>query len=185
MSEWLRTDTHCLFFLPYWFGSYTYYLHSFSDYPCLIHLKTGIAQRTNSVWFHSHEWGPCVRAQSCPTLCEPVECSLPYSSVHGIFRQECWSGSPFPTPEDLPNPGIEPASSVASALQVDSLPLSHMRSPEWEGKFIETQSITMVVRSWGTGKWGVCIWWAQSFSVGRREVLGWAVAMVTHQREQS
>jgi len=37
-------------------------------------------------------------------------------------RQEYWSGLPFPTPGDLPDPAIEPGS---PALQVDSLPLSH------------------------------------------------------------
>ena len=36
----------------------------------------------------------------------------------GFFRQEDWSGLPFPSPGDLPNPGIEPES---PALQVDSL----------------------------------------------------------------
>ena len=49
-------------------------------------------------------------AQSCPTLCDPMDCSLPRSSVHGISRQEYWSGLPFPSPEDLPDPGIEPGS---------------------------------------------------------------------------
>ena len=33
-------------------------------------------------------------------------------------RQEYWSGLPFPSPEDLPNPGIEPGS---PALQADAL----------------------------------------------------------------
>ena len=28
----------------------------------------------------------------------------------GFSRQECWSGLPFPSPGDLPNPGIEPGS---------------------------------------------------------------------------
>ena len=28
----------------------------------------------------------CVHAQSCPTLCNPIDCSLPGSSVHGIFQ---------------------------------------------------------------------------------------------------
>ena len=28
----------------------------------------------------------------------------------GFSRQECWNGLPFPSPEDLPNPGIEPGS---------------------------------------------------------------------------
>ena len=46
-------------------------------------------------------------------------------------RAEYWSGEPFPSPGDLPNPGIEPRS---LALQEDSLPLSHQGSPrilEW------------------------------------------------------
>ena len=37
----------------------------------------------------------------------------------GFSRQEYWSGLPFPSPGDLPDMGIKPAS---SALQVDSLP---------------------------------------------------------------
>ena len=37
----------------------------------------------------------------------------------GFSKQECWSGLPFPSPGDLPNPGIEPRS---PALQADSLP---------------------------------------------------------------
>ena len=37
----------------------------------------------------------------------------------GFLRQEYWSGLPFPSPENLPNPGIEPGSPV---LQADSLP---------------------------------------------------------------
>ena len=40
-------------------------------------------------------------------------------------RQESWSGLPFPSPGDLPDPGIKPASPVSPSLQVDSLLLSH------------------------------------------------------------
>ena len=47
----------------------------------------------------------------------------------GFSRQEYWSGLPFLTPGALANPGIEPSSLVSAALQVDSLPLSHLRSP--------------------------------------------------------
>ena len=54
--------------------------------------------------------------QSCPTLCNPVDCSLPGSSVHGISRQEYWSGLPYPFPGDLPDPGIEPSSLMSPAL---------------------------------------------------------------------
>ena len=34
--------------------------------------------------------------QSCPTLSNPMDCSLPGSSVHGFSRQEYWSGVPLP-----------------------------------------------------------------------------------------
>ena len=47
----------------------------------------------------------------------------------GFSRQEYWSGLPCPSPGDLPNLGIEPVSPVSPALQVDSLPLSHLGSP--------------------------------------------------------
>ena len=57
-------------------------------------------------------------AQSCPTLCDPVDCSPLGSSVHGILQQESWSGLPLPSPGDLPDPGMEPRS---PALQADSL----------------------------------------------------------------
>ena len=50
-------------------------------------------------------------------------CQAPLSM--GFFRQKYWIGLPFPSPGDLPNPGIEPRS---PALQADSLPLSHQGS---------------------------------------------------------
>ena len=52
--------------------------------------------------------------------CNPMDyiaCQTPLSM--GFPRQEYWSGLPFPSPGDLPNPGIEPGS---PALQADSLP---------------------------------------------------------------
>ena len=58
-------------------------------------------------------------AQSCLTLCNPMECSPPGTTVHGISQQDHWSGLPFPSPEYLPDPGIEPRSPT---LQEDSLP---------------------------------------------------------------
>ena len=61
--------------------------------------------------------GPC--APSCLTFCNPMDCSLPGSSVHGIFPSKNF---PFPTPGDLPDSGIEPAS---LASQADSLLMSH------------------------------------------------------------
>ena len=49
-----------------------------------------------------------------------VTCQAPVSM--GFFRQQYWSGLPFPPPGDLPDPETEP---VSPALQADSLPLSH------------------------------------------------------------
>ena len=56
-------------------------------------------------------------AQSCLTLCNLMDYSQPGSM--GFSRQEYWSGLTFPSPGDLPDPGIEPRS---PALQADSLP---------------------------------------------------------------
>ena len=39
--------------------------------------------------------------QSCPTLSNPMDCSLPGSSVHGFSRQEYWSEVPLPSPSYL------------------------------------------------------------------------------------
>ena len=47
-------------------------------------------------------------AQWCPTLCDPMDCSPPASSVCGISQQEYQRGLPFPPPGDLSDPGIEP-----------------------------------------------------------------------------
>ena len=58
-------------------------------------------------------------AQSCLTLCDPIDRNLPGSSVHGIFQQEYWSVLPFPSPGELPNPGIKPRS---PAFRADALP---------------------------------------------------------------
>ena len=76
-----------------------------------------------------HSAFTCVHAQSCSTLCDPMDYSPPPSSVHGISRQEYWSESPFPPTGDLPDPGIKPTSPESPALQEDSLPLSHQGSP--------------------------------------------------------
>ena len=54
----------------------------------------------------------CSIAQSCPTLYNPMDCSPPMK----FSRQEYWSELPFLTPEDLPDPGIEPAFLASPAL---------------------------------------------------------------------
>ena len=46
-----------------------------------------------------------------------------------FFRQEYWSGSPFPPPGNLPNPVIKLTSLCLLQWQADSLPLHHLESP--------------------------------------------------------
>ena len=54
--------------------------------------------------------------QLCPTLCNPLDCSRPGSSVHEILPARILGWVPFPPPGDLPDPGAEPASLTYSAL---------------------------------------------------------------------
>ena len=55
-------------------------------------------------------------------------------------RQEYWSGWPFPSPEDLPDPGIEPE---FHALQADSLPF------ELQGSSLDDWSLDLFYLAWG------------------------------------
>ena len=61
-------------------------------------------------------------AQSCLTLCDPMDCSPPTPPSMGFSRQEYWSGLPFPSPGDLPDPGIEPRSPTSRADALTSEP---------------------------------------------------------------
>ena len=58
-------------------------------------------------------------AQSCPILCDPMDCSLPSSSVHTIFQARVLEWVAISSPGDLPDPGIELGS---AALSADALP---------------------------------------------------------------
>ena len=57
----------------------------------------------------------------------------------GFSRQEYWMGWPFPSPGDLPSPGIEPGS---PALQADSL----LSKPPGKPKHSQGDSITKALR---------------------------------------
>ena len=65
-------------------------------------------------------------AQSCPTLCDPMDCSSPGSSVHGILQARILEWVAIPSPGDLLNPGIEPRSLT---LPADSLSSKPAKSP--------------------------------------------------------
>ena len=66
-------------------------------------------------------------------LCDSMDvaCQAPLSM--GFSWQKHWSGLPYPSPEDLPDPGIKPTC-PSPALQADSLLLSHQGSKYIGGK---------------------------------------------------
>ena len=65
-------------------------------------------------------------AQSCPTLCDPIDCSPPGSSVHGIPQARILEWLPFPSPGGLPDSGIK---SGSPTLQADYLPSEPPEKP--------------------------------------------------------
>ena len=75
--------------------------------------------------------------QSCPTLCNPMDCSPSGSSVHGILQARYWSGLPCPPSGDLPNPGIKPMSFMSPALAAGIF----TTSPTWEALWVERSPI--------------------------------------------
>ena len=71
--------------------------------------------------------------QSCPALCNPMDCSLAgSSSLMEFSRQEYWSGLPFPFPGDPPDPGIE-SPDLPYCRQI-LYHMSHQGSPLHYGK---------------------------------------------------
>jgi len=78
--------------------------------------RTRLSDWSDLIWYFFLDWKLVLIIQLCPTLCDPMDCTLPGISVQGFSRQEYWNGLPFPSPGDLPDPGIEPGS---SALQAD------------------------------------------------------------------
>ena len=65
-------------------------------------------------------------SQSCLTLCSPMDCSPPGSSVHGILQARILEWVDISSPGDLPDPGIELRPPV---LQADSLPSEPLGKP--------------------------------------------------------
>ena len=69
-------------------------------------------------------------AQLCPTLCDPMDCSLPAPPSMGFSRQEYWSGLPLPSP-------IEKSSNLwpesEQALLIGLVRRSHLVISQWPG----------------------------------------------------
>ena len=86
-------------------------------------------------------------AQSC--LAKPWTVAYQAPPSVGFSRQEYWSGLPFPSPGDLPNPGIEPRSPALPADALPSEPPGNL--PAKAGDIRDTGSILGSGRSPGGG----------------------------------
>ena len=91
--------------LKYWFlhSVFTYHFYitvGFRAFNLIVGVKVLVAQPCPTLQFTATLW----------TIAHQTPLSMEFS------RQECWSGFPFPSPGDLPNPGIEPASLTSPAL---------------------------------------------------------------------
>ena len=85
--------------------------------------------------------------QSCPTLCHPMDCSPPGSSVHGNLQARVVEWVAIPFSRDLPNAGTEPRSPALRAdsslseptgkpqESVFSLLMAKVQSLVWEPRF--------------------------------------------------
>ena len=87
--------------------------------------------------FPKQKWSEVT--QLCPTLCDPMDCSLG-SSLHGIL----WSGLPFPSPGDLPDPGIEPGSAM---FQADSNLWATREAPKQKTYWISNIKVRGIIET--------------------------------------
>ena len=90
-------------------------------------------------YIHKYMWkSESEVTQSCPTLCDLVDYSLPGSSVHVILQARILEWLPFPSPEDLADPGVKPGS---SALEADTL------TSEPPGMYVNFFKVSLCVSS--------------------------------------
>ena len=131
----------------------------------------GILQRRTLEWVaisfsSAWKWKMKVKSLSCvQLLATPWTAAYQAPLSMGFSRQECWSGLPFPSPGDLPDPGIEPRS---PALQADALPSeppgqfwtlsSSFLFPSFSSLILSPQSRTTVTCFRGMRLPSWCVW---------------------------
>ena len=116
----------CLFCSPLFFNPSP--LSAFNNPSKYVPSLSVESWRTKESWIHTcappsfmvvkvGELSNGAHAKLRLTLCDPMDCSPPRSSVHGILQaKEHWSGLPCPSPGDLPYPGIEPVFLMSPAV---------------------------------------------------------------------
>ena len=93
-------------------------------------LETELLERGSQVKLGSSRWalaqhggGSGSAAQLCLSLCDPMDCSPPGSSVHWIFQARILECVVIPTPGDLPKPGIKTVSPALTGGFFNTAPL--------------------------------------------------------------
>ena len=79
----------------------------------------------------------CLVTKSCPTFCNPMDCSPPSPSVYWIFQARMLEWVSMFFPGDLPNPGMEPTSPASSELAGE---FSNAKPPGCPTKWIQRRS---------------------------------------------
>ena len=84
-------------------------IYCFNNHSKQGYLKTGLRIVIINVFHRTGTKKWVLITQSCLTLCDATDCTLPGFLSIEFSRQEYWSELPFPSPGDLPNPRIEPS----------------------------------------------------------------------------
>ena len=109
--------------------------------------------------------------QSCMTLCDPMDLAHQSSLSMRFSRQEYLSGLPWPSPEDLSNPRIEPMSLWSPALTGEFFSTStHWEALQWSILFFKWIILYMYY-TWIIYKWcnswnkseNNCFWYTQTY----------------------
>ena len=90
----------------------------------------------------------CSVTNSCPTLCNTMDCSPPVSSVHGIPQARIWNGLPSPSLGVFPTPGFNQVFCTAGRF------LTIWAAREASGSSFQTMQ--MDLSQLKTGRWAVC-----------------------------
>ena len=127
VNWWLLNYIQCLFFLC---GEMYLYL-------CIpIYLSIYLS------YFLKPRWGPCPfrvpaqSLQSCLTLCDPMDCTLPNSSVPGILQARILEWDAKPSSRGSSRLSDQTCISCISFPQADSLPLLHQGNPAHSGSSV-------------------------------------------------
>ena len=118
--------------------------------------------------------------QSCPTLCDPIDRSLPGSSVHGIFRANYWSGLPFHRWEKVE--GVTEFLFLGSKITVDGDCRHKIRRRLLPGRKVMTNLDSVLKSRDITLPTKVCIVKAMVFPVVTYSCESWTIKKAERQR---